>query len=66
MAPTVTFTYGKIDYLQQHIEIGKLLNKEKEAETWVKDFKERAQQAGKDIKKSHRQGRNCFRTGKIR
>ncbi|MFD2210458.1 iron-hydroxamate ABC transporter substrate-binding protein [Virgibacillus halophilus] len=51
IAPTVTFTYGKIDYLQQHIEIGKLLNKEKEAETWVKDFKERAQQAGKDIKK---------------
>ncbi|MEH6976906.1 ABC transporter substrate-binding protein, partial [Bacillus pseudomycoides] len=31
IAPTVTFTYGKVDYLTQHLEIGKLLNKEKEA-----------------------------------
>ncbi|WMT40872.1 iron-hydroxamate ABC transporter substrate-binding protein [Paenibacillus sp. D2_2] len=29
IAPTVTFTYGKVDYLTQHLEIGKLLNKEK-------------------------------------
>lgn len=39
IAPTVTFTYGKVDYLTQHIEIGKLLNKEKEAREWVEDFK---------------------------
>ncbi|MFD0696690.1 iron-hydroxamate ABC transporter substrate-binding protein [Paenibacillus sp. GCM10027628] len=50
IAPTVTFTYGKIDYLTQHIEIGKLLNKEKEAKAWVDDFKKRAQKAGDDIK----------------
>lgn len=50
IAPTVTFTYGKLDYLQQHIEIGKLLNKEKEATAWVEDFKERAKQAGQEIK----------------
>ena len=31
IAPTVTYTYGKVDYLTQHLEIGKLLNKEKEA-----------------------------------
>lgn len=49
IAPTVTFTYGKVDYLQQHIEIGKLLNKEKEATAWVKDFKERARKAGQEI-----------------
>ncbi|WP_282137059.1 iron-hydroxamate ABC transporter substrate-binding protein [Rossellomorea aquimaris] len=50
IAPTVTYTYGKVDYLTQHIEIGKLLNKEKEATEWVDDFKKRAQTAGEDIK----------------
>ncbi|KKB37400.1 iron-hydroxamate ABC transporter substrate-binding protein [Bacillus thermotolerans] len=50
IAPTVTYTYGKVDYLTQHIEIGKLLNKEKEARAWVEDFKQRAEQAGKEIK----------------
>ena len=50
IAPTVTYTYGKVDYLTQHIEIGKLLNKEKEAKAWVDDFKKRAQTAGQDIK----------------
>ncbi|HDR8066371.1 iron-hydroxamate ABC transporter substrate-binding protein [Bacillus thuringiensis] len=50
IAPTVTYTYGKVDYLTQHLEIGKLLNKEKEAKTWVDDFKKRAQDAGKEIK----------------
>jgi len=50
IAPTVTYTYGKVDYLTQHIEIGKLLNKEKEATEWVDDFKKRAQIAGEDIK----------------
>lgn len=50
IAPTVTYTYGKVDYLTQHVEIGKLLNKETEAQAWVDDFKKRAQQAGKDIK----------------
>ncbi|MED4403415.1 iron-hydroxamate ABC transporter substrate-binding protein [Metabacillus fastidiosus] len=50
IAPTVTYTYGKVDYLTQHVEIGKLLNKEKEAQAWVDDFKKRAQDAGKDIK----------------
>lgn len=29
IAPTVLFTYGKVDYLQQFIEIGKVVNKEK-------------------------------------
>jgi iron complex transport system substrate-binding protein len=50
IAPTVTYTYGKVDYLTQHIEIGKLLNKEKEATEWVDDFKKRAQTAGEEIK----------------
>ncbi|WP_369901268.1 iron-hydroxamate ABC transporter substrate-binding protein [Bacillus manliponensis] len=50
IAPTVTYTYGKVDYLTQHIEIGKLLNKEKEATDWVNDFKKRAAKAGDDIR----------------
>ncbi|OQP04969.1 ABC transporter substrate-binding protein [Geobacillus sp. 46C-IIa] len=50
IAPTVTFTYGKVDYLTQFLEIGKLLNKEQEAKAWIDDFKQRAQQAGEDIR----------------
>ncbi|MFF2793604.1 iron-hydroxamate ABC transporter substrate-binding protein [Lysinibacillus xylanilyticus] len=50
IAPTVLFTYGKVDYLQQFIEIGKVVNKEKEATDWVKDFKEHAAESGKKIK----------------
>lgn len=50
IAPTVTFTYGKVDYLTQHLEIGKLLNKEKEAQSWVDSFKQRAEKAGEEIK----------------
>ncbi|SFE82302.1 iron complex transport system substrate-binding protein [Paenibacillus algorifonticola] len=50
IAPTITYTYGKVDYLTQQLEIGKLLNKEKEATAWVDDFKARAQKAGEEIK----------------
>ena len=50
IAPTVTYTYGKLDYLQQELEIGKLLNKEKEAQAWVDDFQARTKKAGEEIK----------------
>ncbi|MDN7245377.1 iron-hydroxamate ABC transporter substrate-binding protein [Planococcus shenhongbingii] len=50
IAPTVTFTYGKLDYLSQHLEIGKVLNKEKEAQAWIEDFQNRAKQAGEEIR----------------
>jgi len=50
IAPTVTFTYGKLDYLNQHVEIGKLVNKEDEAQTWADDFTKRATEAGEQIK----------------
>ncbi|MEY8732525.1 iron-hydroxamate ABC transporter substrate-binding protein [Peribacillus frigoritolerans] len=50
IAPTVVFTWGKLDYLSQQIEIGKLLNKEKEAKEWVNDFETRAETAGKAIR----------------
>lgn len=50
IAPVVTFTYGKLDYLSQQLEIGKLVNKEAEAQKWIDDFKKRAQEAGEKIK----------------
>ncbi|GAB3055344.1 iron-hydroxamate ABC transporter substrate-binding protein [Virgibacillus ainsalahensis] len=50
IAPTVTYTYGNVDYLTQHIEIGKLLNKEQEARDWVEDFQQRAQETGEKIR----------------
>lgn len=50
IAPTVTYTWGKLDYLEQHIEIGKLLNKEKEAKAWVDDFQKRTAEAGEEIR----------------
>ncbi len=50
IAPTVTYTYGKVDYLTQHLEIGKLLNKEDEAKKWIKNFKSRAHKEGDKIK----------------
>jgi iron complex transport system substrate-binding protein len=50
IAPTVLYTYGKVDYLTQHLEIGKVLNKEKEAQAWIEDFKQRAAKAGEEIK----------------
>lgn len=50
IAPTVTYTWGKVDYLTQHLEIGKLLNKEEEAKAWVEDFKSRVEETGKEIK----------------
>lgn len=50
IAPTVVFTYGKVDYLTQHAEIGKAVNKEKEAQAWVDSFKRRAADLGAQIK----------------
>jgi iron complex transport system substrate-binding protein len=50
IAPTVVYTYGKVDYLTQHLEVGKLMNKEKEAQDWINDFKARAQKLGEDVK----------------
>lgn len=50
IAPTVAFTWGKLDYLDQQVEIGKLLNKEKEATDWVASFTEKAEAAGEAIR----------------
>lgn len=49
IAPTITYTYNKLSFLDQQIEIGKLLNKEKEARAWAQDFQARAKKAGEEI-----------------
>ena len=41
IAPTVALTYTKYDYLEQHIEIGKIVGKEKEARAWVEEWKKK-------------------------
>ncbi|GGM38077.1 ABC transporter substrate-binding protein [Paraliobacillus quinghaiensis] len=50
IAPTVTFAWGELDYLTQHLEIGKVLNKEEEAQAWIDDYKQRAQTLGEEVK----------------
>ncbi|GLX69881.1 iron-hydroxamate ABC transporter substrate-binding protein [Paenibacillus glycanilyticus] len=50
IAPTVAFTWGKLDYLNQQVEIGKILGKEQEATAWVDDFKSRAAALGDEVK----------------
>lgn len=51
IAPTVTFTYGELDYLDQHIAIASAVNKESEAKEWAEDFEKRASDFGKEVKK---------------
>ncbi|OBR62882.1 ABC transporter substrate-binding protein [Paenibacillus oryzae] len=53
IAPTVVYTWGKLNYLDQQLEIGKLLNKTSDAEKWVNDFKTRATAIGQEIKAKH-------------
>ncbi|MFB5673398.1 iron-hydroxamate ABC transporter substrate-binding protein [Paenibacillus terreus] len=50
IAPTVIYTYGKVGFFEQQLEIGKLLNKEEEAQAWIDDFNARSKKAGEEIK----------------
>jgi len=65
IAPTVTYTYGKLDYLTQHLEIGKLLNKEAEAQAWIEDFRRRARAGRRGHPCQNRPGRHRFRDRKF-
>lgn len=53
IAPTVIYTWGELDYLEQQLEIGKLLNKEVEAQQWIDDFSQRSKAIGDKIKEKH-------------
>ncbi|GEO24993.1 ABC transporter substrate-binding protein [Alicyclobacillus acidoterrestris] len=50
IAPTVAYTYGKLNYLQQIVAIGKLVNQEAKAKAWVASFQKRATALGEKIK----------------
>lgn len=50
IAPTVLYTYGTFDYLKQHEEIGKLVNKEKAAKAFTTSFRKQMAATGKKIK----------------
>ena len=50
IAPTVAYTWGALDIFDMHIEIGKAVNKEKEAREWVDSFKKRLDEAEAKIK----------------
>ncbi|MFS0784966.1 iron-hydroxamate ABC transporter substrate-binding protein [Shouchella sp. 1P09AA] len=50
VAPTIVYTWGELDYLTQHVELGKLVDKEEEAQAWVDDYSDRAAQLGDDIR----------------
>jgi iron complex transport system substrate-binding protein len=53
IAPTVLYTYGNLTYLEQYVEIGKLLGVEEQASAWVEDFQSRAQAAGLKFKETY-------------
>lgn len=50
VAPTIAFDYMKHDYKEQHKELGKIVGKEDEADTWVKQWEEKTKDDGKEIK----------------
>ncbi|MDQ0220827.1 iron-hydroxamate ABC transporter substrate-binding protein [Peribacillus cavernae] len=51
IAPTVSLTYEKYSYLEQHIEIGKIIGKEKEAKAWVDEWQEKAKVEKEKVQK---------------
>lgn len=53
IAPTVAFSYGRLNYLDTIIEYGKLVNKEEEAKAWVEAYKTSANEAGKAMKEKY-------------
>ena len=49
IAPTIALTYTKYNYLEQHIEIGKIVGKEKEARAWVEQWKKKVAEEKKKV-----------------
>ncbi|WP_240501968.1 iron-hydroxamate ABC transporter substrate-binding protein [Bacillus sp. MUM 13] len=52
IAPTAVLTYDKYNYLDQHIEIGKIVGKEKEARKWVSEWNDQAETEKKKVQKA--------------
>lgn len=53
IAPTIPMTYGKFNYLETVEEAAKIFGKEAEAEKWKKNFAEKVEAAGEEIKKKY-------------
>lgn len=53
IAPTIVYTWGKLNYLDQQVEIGKILNKEAEAKQWVEDFSKKAEDLGNKVREKY-------------
>ena len=51
IAPTVLFNYGEYNYLEQPVEVAKVLNKEKEGKEWQASFKKELKATKVAIKK---------------
>ncbi|WP_050181082.1 iron-hydroxamate ABC transporter substrate-binding protein [Domibacillus robiginosus] len=49
IAPTVSLSYEKYNYIDQHLEIGKILGKEEEAQKWVDDWNAKAEEEKKKV-----------------
>lgn len=49
IAPTIGLTYEKYGYIEQHLEIGKMLGKEEEAQSWVDEWNAKAEEAKKTV-----------------
>ncbi|MEM1502439.1 iron-hydroxamate ABC transporter substrate-binding protein [Domibacillus sp. 8LH] len=52
IAPTVGLSYEKYNYLDQHLEIGKILGKEEEAQKWVDEWNAKAEEAKKKVQEA--------------
>jgi iron complex transport system substrate-binding protein len=52
IAPVVAYTYDKRNYLEQFVEIGKLVGKEKQAKAWVNEWNKKSKAASKKVKKA--------------
>lgn len=53
IAPTLSFTYGRLSYLESITEYASLIGKTSEAQAWVNDFQQRAKEAGIAIKEKY-------------
>lgn len=49
IATTVALSYEKYGYIEQHLEIGKILGKEEEAQKWVDEWNAKAEEAKKTV-----------------
>ena len=52
IAPTIGLTYEKYGYIEQHLEIGKILGKEEEAQAWVDEWNAKAEEAKKKVQEA--------------